>query len=340
MTRDNRFRSMLRPSRGLTTITLACVLLFAASAIFASSSVSKGALLGMLPFASVLAIVALGQTLVIQQAGIDLSVVGAVSVVVVITTHNAQGQDDQLLGAVLFALGVVVAAGIANGVLVAILGLNPIVATLGTNTLLTSVVFAVSDGIPRSTTDRMAEIADGRTLGIPNAVYFAVGITIVTTTLVKTTVFGRHFEAVGANPLAMWTTGLRTGPHRAGAYVWAQLHYWLGGILLAGIVTQPTAFQGRAYLLPSVAAVVLGGTSLAGGRGNLVATVIAALFLTQLQPFVLALGIGFAYRTLIEAAALAVGIALYTVNWGALFANRKERTPSEPLAGPVQPSVP
>ena len=236
--------------------------------MFASSSVSKGALLGMLPFAAVLGIVALGQTLVIQQAGIDLSVAGAVSVVVVITTHNAEGQNDRLLGAVLFALVVVVAAGIANGILVAILGLNPIVATLGTNTLLTAVVFAVSGGIPRSTTDLMAEIADGRTLGIPNAVYFAVGATIVTTTLVKLTVFGRQFEAVGANPLAMWTTGLRTGPHRAGAYVWAQLHYWLGGILLAGIVTQPTAFQGRAYLLPSVAAVVLGGTSLARRAGE------------------------------------------------------------------------
>jgi ribose transport system permease protein len=278
----------------------------------------------MLPFAAVLGIVALGQTLVIMQAGIDLSVAGAVSVVVVITTHNAQGQDDRLLGAVLFALGVVLAAGIANGVLVAVLGLNPIVATLGTNTLLTAVVFAVSDGIPRSTTDLMAEIADGRTLGIPNAVYFAVGATIVTTTLIKLTVGGRRFEAIGANPLAMWTTGLRTGPRHAGAYVWAQLHYWLGGVLLAGIVTQPTAFQGRAYLLPSVAAVVLGGTSLAGGRGNLVATVIAALFLTQLQQFVLALGIGFAYRTLIEAGALAVGIALYTVNWSALLAGRRQ----------------
>ena len=111
MTRDNRLGPMLRPSRGLTTITLACGLLFAASAIFASSSVSKGALFGMLPFAAVLGIVALGQTLVIQQAGIDLSVVGAVSVVVVITTHNAEGQDSKLLGAVLFALGVVVVTG-------------------------------------------------------------------------------------------------------------------------------------------------------------------------------------------------------------------------------------
>lgn len=340
MIRRNWLGSRIRVSRGLATVSSACVLLFVASAVFASSSVSRGALLGMLPFAAVLGIVALGQTLVIQQAGIDLSVSGAVSVVVVITTHQAGGQDSKLLGAVILALGVVIAAGVANGVLVAILGLNPIVATLGTNTLLMAVVFAVSDGIPRTTTSLMAEIADGRTFGIPNSVYFATGITVVTATLVKTTVFGRHFEAVGANPLAMWTTGLRTGPHRAGAYVWAQLHYWLGGVLLAGIVTQPTAFQGRAYLLPSVAAVVLGGTSLLGGRGNLVASVIAALFLTQLQQFVLALGVDFAFRTLIQAAALAVGIALYTVNWRALLATRRQRTGGDPLPGPRRATVP
>jgi ribose transport system permease protein len=336
MTRE-KLSAKLRVSRGLMTISVATILLFVVSAVFANSSVSKGALLGMLPFAAVLGIVALGQTLVIMQGGIDLSVVGAVSVSVVITTHNAQGQDGRLLGAVLFALGVVVAAGIANGVLVAILGLNPIVATLGTNTLLTSVVFAVSGGIPRSTTDLMADIADGRTLGIPNAVYFAIGATIVTTTIVKLTVGGRRFEAIGANPLAMWTTGLRTGSRRGGAYVWAQLHYWLGGVLLAGIVTQPTAFQGRAYLLPSVAAVVLGGTSLLGGRGNLVASVVAALFITQLEQFVLALGLGFAYRSLIEAGALAVGIALYTVNWSALLAGRR-RSPGAPTPLPTSAS--
>ena len=79
--------------------------------------------------------------------------------------------------------------------------------------------------------------------------------------------------------------------HRAGAYVWAQLLYCLAAVLLAGIVNQPTAYEGDSYLLPSVAAVVLGGTSLLGGRGNLVATAIAALFLTQLDQFVLALGV-------------------------------------------------
>ena len=73
--------------------------------------------------------------------------------------------------------------------------------------------------------------------------------------------------------------------------------YWLAGCLLAGILNKPTAYQGDSYLLPSVAAVVLGGTSLLGGRGFPIATALAALFLSQLDSFVLALGVSFAART-------------------------------------------
>jgi len=97
--------------------------------------------------------------------------------------------------------------------------------------------------------------------------------------------------------------------------VWAQILYCVAALLHAGIVNQPTAYEGNNYLLPSVAAVVLGGTSLLGGRGNLVATAIAALFLSQLDQFVLALGVGYATRTLVQAAALGVGVALYTIDW-------------------------
>ena len=86
----------------------------------------------------------------------------------------------------------------------------------------------------------------------------------------------------------------------------------------AGIVNQPTAYEGNNYLLPTVAAVVLGGTSLLGGRGNLAATAVAALFLSQLDQFVLALGVTYATRTLVQAGALAVGVALYTIDWRGL----------------------
>ena len=319
-------------SRGLVTVTAAVGLLFAAGALFAPSSISRGALLGMLPFASVLGIIALGQTLVIQQGGIDLSVWGSVSLAVVITTHEAYGDDSRLLRAVAFALGVSLAAGVLNGLLAGRLGLNPIVATLGTNTLLLSAVFAVSGGIPRTTTDLLQRIAADRSIGVPHSVFFLVGATVVTSSVVKATVGGRRFEAVGANLLAMRASGLPTDRHRVGAYIWAQVLYWLGAVLLAGILKQPTAFQGRDFLLPSVAAAVLGGTSLLGGRGNLVATAVAALFLEQLNQFVLALGVGFASRTLVQAGALAVGIALYTFDWGSLRRDGARDSESEPTS--------
>jgi ribose transport system permease protein len=85
--------------------------------------------------------------------------------------------------------------------------------------------------------------------------------------------------------------------------------------MIAGIITVSNAFMGDPYLLPSVAVVVLGGTSLLGGRGLPTATVIAAVFLSQLDQFVLALGVNFAIRTLVQAAALAIGVAIYTVDW-------------------------
>lgn len=321
---DAPARSRRGLSRGLTTVLVATVAIYALGFILpkAGSSVHWGTVQTALQFAAILAIVALGQTLVVQQGGIDLSIQGSMSLVIVIVTHYPDGSDGKLLPAVLLALVVALGAGVVNGILVGVIELNPIVATLGTNALLYGLVLRISGGTPRTTTDRLAHIAGGKSLGIPNAVYFAVAATIVVTALVKLTVAGRRFEGVGANPHAALTSGLRVKGHRAGGYVWAQVLYWLGGVIFAGVVTQPTAYQGDTYLLPSVAAVVLGGTSLLGGRGNLVATAVAALFLIQLEQFVLALGVSFAWRTIVQAVALAIGVALYTVDWRALVGRR------------------
>ncbi len=313
-----KWRPRVSVSRGLVTITLALLALIVACVGLAPTSISKGALLGMLPFAAVLAIAGLGQTLVVQQGGIDLSVPGGISLTVVICTRLPAGVNSRLLPAALLALGAVIVAGLLNGFLIGRLQLNPIVATLGTNALLYAGVLQISGGIPRSTTTLLANVAGGASFGIPNAVYFAIAATVVTSIVVKSTVAGRRFEATGANPSAAWATGLKVRRHRGGAYVWAQVLYWLAGVLLAGIVAQPTAYEGDNYLLPSVAVVVLGGTSLLGGRGNLVASAVAALFLSQLEQFVLAVGVTFAVQTLVQAAALVAGVALYTINWRAV----------------------
>ena len=177
----------------------------------------------MLPFASVLAIVGLGQMLVVQQGGIDLSVPGAVSLAVVLSTHIPNENDALLLPGRSCRLR----AGpsvqdCSTAFMVGRLGLNPIIATLGTNALLFGAVLGISGGIPRTTTRLLSTIAGGRTVGVPHAVLFALGILALVMLLVKKTVAGRRFEAVGASPAAARATGLRYRTHRGAAYVWAQ----------------------------------------------------------------------------------------------------------------------
>lgn len=315
ISREMKKSSHVQISRGMKTVLSATVVLFIASHFIAPSSTSKGAVLGMLPFAAVLAIIGLGQTLVVQQGGIDLSVAGSVSLAVVFVTRLPLEHNDRLWRAVVVAVFAAIVAGIINGILISLIGINAIVATLGMSSLQYAVIMAISQGSPRQTTQLLLHIMSNLTFGIPRAVYYAIATTIVVTVLLKMGVGGRRFEAVGANPRAGRAIGLKVKQTQISAYVLAQLLYCLGGIVLAGILAQPTAYQGDSLVLPSVTIVVLGGTSLLGGRGFPAATAVAALFLQQLNQMVLALSVPFGVRTLVTATALLVGIALYTIKW-------------------------
>ena len=257
-----------------------------------STSLDRGTLLTMLPFAAALAIASLGQTLVVMQGGIDLSVAGGLSLYVVIVTKYPAGDNSRLL------------AGDRHRVprrgrrrLAERLPDRPHAPqpdrrdARHERVALRRRALVLGRHPDARRPPASARIGGGLWLGIPAPVYFAVAATAVVTAVVKLTPAGRRFEGVGANETAARPPGSGCKRHRTGAYVWAQLLYCLAAVLHAGIVNQPTAYEGDNYLLPTVAAVVLGGTSLLGGRGNLVATALAALFLSQLDQFVLALGV-------------------------------------------------
>jgi ribose transport system permease protein len=314
---DARYISLLPRARSFMTVVASTAALILACLLFAPSSVSWGALSGSLPFAAIIAIVGLGQLLVVQQGGFDLSLAGGVSLAVVISTHYPQGDNSLLLPAVLISVACAILAGLVNGILVSLCRLNAIVATIGVNALLYGAVFAVSGGVPKTTTTLLATIGGGQTLGLPNSVYFALATLLVVSFVLKKTIAGRRFEAIGANPLAARSAGLRVQLHQLLAYVYAQLLYCMAGVLVAGITREPTAFQGDSLLLPSVAVVVLGGTSLLGGRGFPVSTVIAAFFLNQLSQFALAVGVPYSAQTIIQALALGFGIGVYSLRWTA-----------------------
>ena len=325
-----RFRPRIRNS---VPIWVATIALFVVSRVAEPQSLSHSSLQGMLPFAGILALVAVGQTLVIQQGGIDLSVPGVISLTVIICTVIPNGDSGKLGIAVVIAYGAALAAGLLSGFCVSVIGITSIVTTLGMNALLYGFDLKISGGTPTNTTAALNSFATGKVAGVPVAVVVAVVVTAIAALVIKRTVIGRRFEAAGASPAAARAAGIRVRAQQLGGYVAANLLYCTAGVLLAGIVTSPSAFQGDSYLLPSVAAVVLGGTSLLGGRGYVVATAVAALFLSQLDQVVLITGVSSAVQNLIEAAALAIGLASYGIPWARLRSLRQAgpiRSPSPP----------
>jgi ribose transport system permease protein len=326
-----RFGRMTVKRQAWTVIAIATLALFVVSKVVEPASLRASVLQGMLPFAAVLAIAAMGQTLVIQQRGIDLSVPGVMSLVVVLVTHNPNGDNGKLIEAILLAFLVSIAAGLVVGILVTRVGITPIVTTLGMNALLFGEILTISKGSPTTTTSDLHSFANSHVIGIPTTIVIAVAIMALVSFVIKGTTIGRRFEAVGANARTARAAGIEPRRYQLSAYVAANILYCCAAILLAGVVTTPSIFSGNDYLLPTVAAVVLGGTSLLGGVGSVTATAVAALFLAQLDQFVLATGASSAVQSLVQAAALTLGIAVYSVNWMAV---RLRLRPSVLTGGP------
>jgi ribose transport system permease protein len=291
-------------------IWIATVILFLASPLIAPGSLSRTAIISMLPFAAILAIVAIGQTVVVQQRGLDLSVPGMISLAALIVTRYPNLDEGLILQGIAITIGVCALFGLINGICVSFLNITPLVATLAVNAFLLGFVQWYSGGFPTGAVDSLNGWAIRFTFGIPNTVIAALVLIAIVTVVMKASIVGRRFEAVGANPDAARASGIRVRRYVLGSYVAAGICYAIAGIILAAFLKTPGVFLGDTYLLPSVAAVVLGGTALTGGVGSVVASAVAALFLTQLGQLVLSIGAPTSIQLLIQSATIAIGMGL------------------------------
>ncbi|MCW2954674.1 MAG: transporter permease [Conexibacter sp.] len=309
-------RARLRRGGSFGAIWVATIVLFVISPLIAGGSVSHSAILSMLPFAAILAIAGVGQTLVVQQGGLDLSVPGSIALAAALTTKLPGGDSGKLGTTLLIVALAAIATGLLVGLAVTRLGITPLVATLGVNALLLGTVVQVTGGSIASTApSSLTSFAQGKTIGIPHTALFALVLVLVVAVLVRKSIWGRRFEAVGANPRASRAAGIDVARYQLGAYIAASLCYAAAGVLLAGFISAPSLFSGDSYLLPTIAAVVLGGTSLAGGRGSVIATAVGALFLQQLEQVVLAMGAANSVELLIQGVIVAAGMGLRNVPW-------------------------
>jgi ribose transport system permease protein len=309
-------RGRLRISRRYLAIWAATAVLFAVSPLIAGGSLRISSLQSTLPFAGVLAIVAVGQTLVIQQRGLDLAVPGMVSLSAILVTRIPGGDPGRLPLALLVAVGACLAAGLLTGTAITVLGITPLVASLGVNALLLGTILKITGGSATTTsTANLASFASHRILGFSAIVWLALLIVIVVAWLGRATVVGRRFTMIGSSPAAARAAGYPVRRYELLTYAVAGTLYGLAGVLLAGYLRTPGLGAGDTYLLPSIAAVVLGGTSLAGGSGSVVGTLGGALFLTQLQQDVFGAGAPTSVQLVIQAAVIGAGMAIRTIPW-------------------------
>ncbi|SDL33312.1 ABC transporter permease [Tessaracoccus oleiagri] len=276
---------------------------------------SYGQVVAMLRVAAFLGLIAVGQTIVILSggAGIDLSVGKVATLAAIIASRVMQGDDAQTASGILLALAVCALIGLANGLGVVYLRITPFVMTLGMMGVVHGLILAYTGGVADGrAAPALVSLVNGRVFAnIPGVVLIWVVVTVLVTLLLRRTKPGWDLYAVGANRVSAELSGVRVNRTVVGAYVASACFAGLGGIFMVGY-TQ-TVFLNLAddLTLPSIAAVIIGGTLLSGGVGGYVGSAIGAVVLTVLTNLLTTLRMGEASRTVVNGLVLIILLAFY-----------------------------
>ncbi len=282
-------------------VYLALILLVVVAAIWVPETLSPVALSAIAPFGALLAITALGQMLVIMTGGIDLSTPGTLTLAAMIMAGVGEQSDSRIWIAILAAVGAAVVIGLVNGILIGGLKLNALIVTLATGQIVVGVVsryvetFPVQSAVPLGLSDWAAT----RILGVSPIFWVGVAFTLVLIVGLRYTSVGRRFQVVGANPVSSHVMGVRVTLAQTLVYVVAAVLYAMAGVALAGLLRNPGVNIGSPYLLGPIAAVVIGGASLAGGLASPLSTFAAAFFLTGLNQMMRSLGLATSLQFLV-----------------------------------------
>jgi ribose transport system permease protein len=267
----------------------------------------------MVLFAAPLGIVAAGQTLVMLTGGIDLSVASvATASAYLMATHSALGG----VTAVSWGLGVGLIVGLINGIGIALLRVQPLVMTLGAG-LMTEGMLVVYSQKMLADAPRVPQFIEslgaGKLLGtIPNDLLLWAPIALVVVYILRWTGYGRLLYAIGDNSEACRLAGIRVWRVMLVNYVLCSLLAATTGLVIVGSTDAADLSLADVYLLPSVAAVIIGGTSIFGGRGGYAGTIVGALILTVLNSILTLLDAPEPIRQILYGAIILVLAATYT----------------------------
>jgi ribose/xylose/arabinose/galactoside ABC-type transport system permease subunit len=266
---------------------------------------------------SVLALVAAGATLVILSAGIDLSVG---SVLALVRVFAAKGMESHgVVGYIAYGLAVGLFAGLINGLLIGWLKIAAFIVTLGMLSIARGIALSTTNGVPifGLPDSWIYDIGNGYVLGIPAPVLFAVAGFAATWVLLNRTRFGTYIYAIGGNEATAKLAGINVARVKVLIYTWAGFLTAVGGLVLTARVKSGQPLLGSGLELQAIAAVVIGGVSLFGGRGRLSGTIWGVILIGILSNGLNLVGVSTFIQQIVIGAVIIVAV-------GATMAARRE----------------
>lgn len=274
----NIVRSIFRNPPLLTFILVVAVWVIASLTLRGFGN--YGHLRYLLELASVIGIAAAGQTLVVLMGGIDLSVGAIITVTAILLPLISPAWDPTGLVGIALAVAIAMGIGLLNGAGAAFLRVPPIIMTLAMATFLQGLLVIVAGGSAVTVSNpAVILLGQSRPLGIPAGILLWAVVSIVVLLLIHRMPIGARFLAIGANPLAARLSGVSLTRNMLLLYSLSGLFAGIAGVLVLGMNRQGYVGIGDPYLLTSIAAVVLGGTSILGGRGTYAGTIPGAILL-------------------------------------------------------------
>lgn len=271
--------------------------------------------LRLLIVASLLGIVAAGQNLVILggREGIDLSVGGVVSLSAIIAGNVMNGSDAGIPLAILACVATGALFGIFNGLGVTLLRIPALVMTLGMLGVLQGLLVVIRQGVPsgRAAPALSDFVTQPFWLGLPGIIWLWIAVGLGMALILKRTVFGHRIYAIGANEQAAYMAGVPVKRMRIALFMLSGAFAAVAGICVLGYSGSSFANVGGQYMLPSIIAVVFGGTPLSGGKGGYTGTMAGAVLLVVLQSILTTLNIEESGRQMVFGATLLVLMFFY-----------------------------
>jgi ribose transport system permease protein len=310
-----RMPKFIRRADPAVATAFACiVVLLLLGSLYSRSFLSPEYLLQQLKVASFLGVIATGMMLVILLGQIDLSVPWSVAAGAMMACAAAAYGPAGIALAIPFGILCGVAIGIVNGIGVAYLRIPSMIITLATNAVAQGLMVVYTGGFsPQdSATAAMRYLATGFTIpGVPNGVIIWALIGAAMVFVLTRTSFGRTVYGIGNRERAAYLSGIDTRRVVMIAFAVSGGLSAFGGVLLAGYASKAAQSMGDAYLLPSIAAVVLGGTSILGGRGSYLGTVAGVILITLLQSILSVMQMPEAGRQIIYGVVIVAMLLLY-----------------------------